>query len=95
MEEMYEKILPQIRLVLPPSATEQDAKIAASDMISRVLKVKYFKILNIELLEDGPMETPFGTRIAKLFLIAFQELSKQEAGEVVWVHPNYDKHVKD
>lgn len=94
MEEMHEKVLPQIRLVLPPGATEQDAARAASEMISNVLAIEYFEILNIELIEAGPMETPFGMRMAKKFLIAYRELSKQEAGEVVYVHPDYDRLVK-
>lgn len=87
---VQEQPLPQFRIVLPITATEEDAEHFARKVISDQLDISNFEIVDVTLIHEGKIETPFGPKAGRKFLIAFQEIE-----EVIYTHPNYDKIVKD
>jgi len=86
---VHEQRLPQVTLVLSLSSTEEDAEAAAHDLISNGLDLEHFEILHVELMEEGLIRTKKGVIKGKRYVVAFRQLH----GKVIFVHPDYDKHM--
>jgi len=87
--EVREKRVPHVTIILPPSSTEDDAVEAATDLISDGLNVKRFDILHVEMVEEGEFKTAAGVLPGKRYIVAYLE----KLGEVIYLHPDYEKHV--
>jgi hypothetical protein len=84
--EQEDLILPSISVVLPLSSSEEDAKAVASEKLSQLLEGDCFKILAVDLLEEGVISTPIGVTNGKRYMVSFLRTEN-----VVYIHPDYDK----
>lgn len=79
-------ILPSVSVVLSPSSSKEDARVAAADRISDLLKGKSFEMLAVDLLEEGELITPIGVIEGKRYMVSFRQTEN-----VVYLHPDYYK----
>lgn len=77
-------ILPSVSIVLPLSASKEDAKAAAANRISGLLKGGSFEMLTVDLLEEGDLRTPNGVVTGKRYQVSFRKTEN-----VVFLHPDY------
>lgn len=74
----------------PLDADESDARGVAECIIRDRLGIKSFEIVLVELDAEGLIQISGSVMRGKRFRVAF----RQTHGEVVYVHPDYDKFVK-
>jgi len=72
--------------VLPSSSSKEDAKAAAAERISELLKGESFEVLVVELVEEGQIQTPIGVVSGKRYCVSFRKTQN-----VVYLHPDYYK----
>lgn len=77
-------ILPSVSVVLSPSSSKEDAKVAAAEQISSLLKGKNFEMLAVDLLEEGELITPIGVIEGRRYMVSFRQTEN-----VVYLHPDY------
>lgn len=87
--EAHEKRVPHVTVILPVASTEDDAVEVATDLISSGMNVKRFDILHVEMVEEGEFKTEDGVLPGKRYIVAYLE----KLGEVIYLHPDYAKHV--
>lgn len=87
--EVREKRVPNVTVILPVASTEDDAVEVATELISEGMNVKRFDILHVEMVEEGEFKTVDGVLLGKRYLVAYLE----KLGEVIYLHPDYAKHV--
>lgn len=88
---VQEKRIPHIMVSTPPDGNESDARGVAESIIRDRLGIKSFEIVFVELDEEGLIQISGAVMQGKRFRVAF----RQTHGEVVYVHPDYDKYVKN
>ncbi len=79
-------ILPSVSVVLSSSSSDEDAKAAAAERISELLKGKDFEMLTVDLIEEGELLTPNGSIAGKRYVVSFRQTEN-----VVYLHPEYYK----
>lgn len=87
---VQEKRIPHIMVNTPFDSDESDARGVAECIIRDRLGIKSFEIVLVELDAEGLIQISGGVMHGKRFRVAF----RQTHGEVVYIHPDYDRHVQ-
>ncbi len=83
--------LPTVSVVLPPSSSKEDARVAAAEKISGLLgEEQLFEIVDVDVTEQGDIITPIGVIDAIRYSVAFQKKDN-----IVFLHPDYYEVMAD
>jgi len=85
-QKQQEITLPSVSIVVPSTASTEDAVAEASERISLLLKGASFEVVAVDLIEEGELQTSVGVVVGKRFMISFRR-----SENVVFLHPDYHK----